>query len=160
MLQVITNIIQEHQWEATPLFVLMVVWLVSIVENWDIMPTSVRSATCRLLRKIMVRYLDNCYHKLASGILLIEVTRANRTTHVEEWIMWRLNKLKRLQVLCWVCHRTAWHHELPFFFLGQRSRSHRPRSPMSSLPLHPFLCPAFLYVVSITFPLFPPALGP
>jgi hypothetical protein len=57
---------------------------VSIVENWDIMPTSARSATCRLLRKIMVRDLDNRYHKLASGILLIEVTVVNRTTHVEE----------------------------------------------------------------------------
>jgi hypothetical protein len=57
---------------------------VSIVENWDIMPTSARSATCRLLRKIMVRDLDNRYHKLASGILLIEVTEVNRTTHVEE----------------------------------------------------------------------------
>jgi hypothetical protein len=57
---------------------------VSIVENWDIMPTSARSATCRLLRKIMVKDLDNRYHKLASGILLIEVTEVNRTTHVEE----------------------------------------------------------------------------
>jgi hypothetical protein len=32
----------------------------------------------------MVSILDNCYHKLASGILLIEVTEANRTTHMEE----------------------------------------------------------------------------
>jgi hypothetical protein len=57
---------------------------VSIVENWDIMPTSARSATCRLLRKRLVRDVDNRYHKLASGILLIEVTEVNRTTHVEE----------------------------------------------------------------------------
>jgi hypothetical protein len=58
--------------------------VVSIVENWDIMPTSVQSATCRLLRKIMVRDLDNCYHKLVLGILLIEVTEVNGTTHVVE----------------------------------------------------------------------------
>jgi hypothetical protein len=58
--------------------------VVSIVENWDIMPTSARSATCRLLRKIMIRGLDNPYHKLASGILLIEVTEVHRTMHVEE----------------------------------------------------------------------------
>jgi hypothetical protein len=58
--------------------------VVSIVENWDIMPTFVLSATCRLLRKILVRDLDNRYHKLVLGILLIEVIEANRTTHVEE----------------------------------------------------------------------------
>jgi hypothetical protein len=58
--------------------------VVSIVENWDIMPTSVRSATCRLLRKIMVRDLDNRYHKLVLGILLIKVTEVNGTMHVEE----------------------------------------------------------------------------
>jgi hypothetical protein len=58
--------------------------VVSIVENWDIMPTSVRSATCRLLRKIMVRDLDNRYHKLVLGILLIMVTEVNGTMHVEE----------------------------------------------------------------------------
>jgi hypothetical protein len=58
--------------------------VVSIVENWDIMPTFVRSATCRLLKKIMVRDLDNRYHKLASGILLIKVIEADRTTHVVE----------------------------------------------------------------------------
>jgi hypothetical protein len=58
--------------------------VVSIVENLDIMPTSARSTTCRLLRKVMVRDLDNHYHKLALGIILIEVTEANRTTHVEE----------------------------------------------------------------------------
>jgi hypothetical protein len=62
-------------------FVLMVV---SIVENWDIMPTFVRSATCRLLRKILVRDLDSRYHKLVLGILLIEVTKVNGTMHVEE----------------------------------------------------------------------------
>jgi hypothetical protein len=48
------------------------------------MPTSAQSATCRLLRKIMVRDLDNHYHKLASGILLIEVTEVHGTMHVEE----------------------------------------------------------------------------
>jgi hypothetical protein len=58
--------------------------VVSIVENWDIMPTSVQRATCRLLRMIMVRDLDNRYHKLVLGILLIEVTEVNRTMHVEE----------------------------------------------------------------------------
>jgi hypothetical protein len=58
--------------------------VVSIVENWDIMPTSARSATCRLLRKILFRDLDSRYHKLASGILFIEVIEVNRTTHVEE----------------------------------------------------------------------------
>jgi hypothetical protein len=58
--------------------------VVSIVENWDIMPTSVRSATCRLLRKIMVRDLDNSYHKLVLGILLIKVIEINGTMHVEE----------------------------------------------------------------------------
>jgi hypothetical protein len=58
--------------------------VVSIVENWDIMPTSVRSATCILLRKIMVRDLDNRYHKLVLGILLIKVTEVNGTMHVEE----------------------------------------------------------------------------
>jgi hypothetical protein len=58
--------------------------VVSIVENWDIMPTSVRSATCRLLRKIMVGDLDNRYHKLVLGILLIKVIEVNGTMHVEE----------------------------------------------------------------------------
>jgi hypothetical protein len=58
--------------------------VVSIVENWDIMPTFVLSAMCRLLRKILVRDLDNRYHKLVLGILLIEVIEADRTTHVEE----------------------------------------------------------------------------
>jgi hypothetical protein len=58
--------------------------VVSIVENWDIMLTSVRSATCRLLRKIMDGDLDNRYHKLVLGILLIEVIEADKTTHVEE----------------------------------------------------------------------------
>jgi hypothetical protein len=58
--------------------------VVSIVENWDIMSTSVQRATCRLLRMIMVRDLDNRYHKLVLGILLIEVTEVNRTMHVEE----------------------------------------------------------------------------
>jgi hypothetical protein len=58
--------------------------VVSIVENWDIMPTSVQSATCRLLRKILVRDMDSRYHKLESGILLIEVTEVNGTTHVVE----------------------------------------------------------------------------
>jgi hypothetical protein len=58
--------------------------VVSIVDNWDIMPTSAQSVTCRLLRKIMVSDLDNHYHKLASGILLIEVTEVHRTMHVEE----------------------------------------------------------------------------
>jgi hypothetical protein len=57
---------------------------VSIVENWDVTPTFARSATCRLLRKILVRDLDNRYHKLVLGILLIEVVEANRTTHVVE----------------------------------------------------------------------------
>jgi hypothetical protein len=56
----------------------------AIVENWDIMPTSVRSTTCRLLRKIMVRDLDNHYHMLVLGILLIKVTEVNGTMHVEE----------------------------------------------------------------------------
>jgi hypothetical protein len=58
--------------------------VVSIVENWDITLTSVRSATCRLLRKILVRDLDSHYHKLELGILLIEVTEVNGTTHVAE----------------------------------------------------------------------------
>jgi hypothetical protein len=58
--------------------------VVLVVENWDIMPTSARSATCRLLIKILARDLDNCYHKLASGTLLIEVTEVSRTMHVEE----------------------------------------------------------------------------
>jgi hypothetical protein len=58
--------------------------VVSIVENWDIMPTSVQSATCRLLGKILVKDLDNRYHKLVLGILLIKVTEVNRTMHVEE----------------------------------------------------------------------------
>jgi hypothetical protein len=58
--------------------------VVSVVENWDIMPTSVQSATCRLLRKILVRDLDSRYHKLVLGILLIEVTEVNGTTHVVE----------------------------------------------------------------------------
>jgi hypothetical protein len=81
MLQVIIKIVQKHQLEVIPRFVLMVV---SVVENWDIMPTSVRSATCRLLRKILVRDLDSRYHKLVLGILLIEVTEVNGTMHVEE----------------------------------------------------------------------------
>jgi hypothetical protein len=50
----------------------------------DIMPTSAQSATCKLLRKIMIRDLDNRYHKLALGILLIKVTEADRTTHMVE----------------------------------------------------------------------------
>jgi hypothetical protein len=58
--------------------------VVLIVDNWDIMPTSVQSTTCRLLRKIMVRDLDNLYHKLVLGILLIEVTEVDKTTHAEE----------------------------------------------------------------------------
>jgi hypothetical protein len=58
--------------------------VVSIVENWDIMPTSVRSATCRLLRKILVRDLDSHYHKLVLGILLIKVREVNETMQVEE----------------------------------------------------------------------------
>jgi hypothetical protein len=58
--------------------------VVLIVDNWDIMPISVRSAICRLLRKIMVRDLDNRYHKLVLGILLIKVTEVNGTMHVEE----------------------------------------------------------------------------
>jgi hypothetical protein len=58
--------------------------VVSIVENWDIMPTYVRNATCRLLIKILVRNLDNHYDKLTSGILFIKVTVVDRTTHVEE----------------------------------------------------------------------------
>jgi hypothetical protein len=56
----------------------------ALVENWDIMPTSVQSTTSRLLRKIMVRDLDNRYHKLVLGILLIEVIEADNTKHVEE----------------------------------------------------------------------------
>jgi hypothetical protein len=58
--------------------------VVSILENWDIMPTFVRSATCRLLRKVMVRGLESHYHKLELGILLIEVTEVNGITHVVE----------------------------------------------------------------------------
>jgi hypothetical protein len=58
--------------------------VVPIMENWDIMPTSAQSTTCRLLRKITVRDLDNRYHKLVLGIILIEVTEADRTTHVVE----------------------------------------------------------------------------
>jgi hypothetical protein len=58
--------------------------VVSIMDNLDIMPTSARSATCRFLRKITLRYLYNRYHKLASGILLIEVTEVNKITHMEE----------------------------------------------------------------------------
>jgi hypothetical protein len=58
--------------------------VVSIVGNWDIMPTSVRSITCRLLRKILVRDLDSHYHKLELGILVIEVTEVNGITHVVE----------------------------------------------------------------------------
>jgi hypothetical protein len=81
MLQVIIKIAQEHQREETPRFVLMIV---SIVENWDIMPTSAQSATCRHLRKIMVRELDNRYHKLVLGTLLIVVIEVNGTMHVEE----------------------------------------------------------------------------
>jgi hypothetical protein len=56
----------------------------ALVENWDIMPTSVQSTTSRLLIMIMVRDLDNRYHKLVLGILLIEVIEADNTKHVEE----------------------------------------------------------------------------
>jgi hypothetical protein len=58
--------------------------VVSLVENWDIMPTSPQSTTCRLLKKITVRDLDNRYHKLVLGIQLIEVTKADRTTQLVE----------------------------------------------------------------------------
>jgi hypothetical protein len=64
--------------------------------------------------------LDNLYHKLVLGILLIEVTEVDKTTHAEEWIMWRLNKLKTLQVLCWVRSLSTLYQQQFYLILEHR----------------------------------------
>jgi hypothetical protein len=77
MFQIIIEIAQVHQYETTLQFTLMVV---SIVENWDIMPASAQIVTSRLPRKTMVRGLDNHYLRCAMEVQILRSTRVNGNT--------------------------------------------------------------------------------
>jgi hypothetical protein len=77
MLQVIIRITQVHQDETTLQFTLMVV---SIVENWDIMPASAQIVTSRLPRKTMVKGSDNHHLRYVMEVQILRTTRVNGIT--------------------------------------------------------------------------------
>jgi hypothetical protein len=60
---------------------------VSIVENWDTMLVFAPSATCRHLKKAMVRDPDDNHLKPAPVIQVLKATRDNKTMCAVEWTM-------------------------------------------------------------------------
>jgi hypothetical protein len=56
--------------------------VVLTVENWDTMAVFTHIATCRHLRKVMVRDPDIHHLKYTLGIQILKVTEANRTTYM------------------------------------------------------------------------------
>jgi hypothetical protein len=81
MFQIIIEIAQVHQYETTLQFTLMVV---SIVENWDIMPASAQIVTSRLPRKTMVKGSDNHHLRYTMEVQIIRSTRVNKITCMAE----------------------------------------------------------------------------
>jgi hypothetical protein len=79
MLQVIIEIAQVHQYETTLKFTLMVV---SIVENWNDIPTSTQIVTSRLPRKTMVKGSDNHHPRYVMEVRILKSTRVNGITCV------------------------------------------------------------------------------
>jgi hypothetical protein len=74
MFQIIIEIAQVHQYETTLQFTLMVV---SIVENWDIMPASAQIVTSRLPRKTMVKGSDNHHLRYVIEVQILRTTRVS-----------------------------------------------------------------------------------
>jgi hypothetical protein len=70
-----------HQWETTLQFTLMVV---SIVENWDIMPASAQIVTSRLPRKTMVKGSNNQHLKYTMEVKILRSIRVYGITCVAE----------------------------------------------------------------------------
>jgi hypothetical protein len=68
-----------HQDETTLQFTLMVV---SIVENWDIMPASAQIVISRLPRKTMVKGSDNQHLRYTMEVQILRSIRVNRITCV------------------------------------------------------------------------------
>jgi hypothetical protein len=56
--------------------------VVSIVENWDIMPASTQVVTSRLLRKTMVKGSDNQHLRYTMEVQILRLTRVNGITCV------------------------------------------------------------------------------
>jgi hypothetical protein len=81
MFQVIIETAQVHQYETTLQFTLMVV---SIVENWDTMPTSAQIVTSILPRKTMVKGSDNQYLRYTREVLIFRSTRVSGITCMVE----------------------------------------------------------------------------
>jgi hypothetical protein len=77
MFQIIIEIAQVHQYETTLQFTLMVV---SIVENWDIMPASAQIVISRLPRKTMVKGLDNQHLRYTMEVQILRSIRVNGIT--------------------------------------------------------------------------------
>jgi hypothetical protein len=81
MFQIIIEIAQEHQYETSPQFTLMVV---SIVQNWDIMAASSQIVTSRLPRKTMVKDSDNQHLRYTMEVQILRSIRVNGITCVAD----------------------------------------------------------------------------
>jgi hypothetical protein len=74
MFQIIIEIAQEHQYETTLKFTLMVV---SIVENWNDIPASSQIVTSRLPKKTMAKGSDNQHLRYTMEVQILRSTRVN-----------------------------------------------------------------------------------
>jgi hypothetical protein len=74
MFQIIIEIAQEHQYETTLKFTLMVV---SIVENWNDIPASSQIVTSRLPKKTMAKGSDTQHLRYTMEVQILRSTRVN-----------------------------------------------------------------------------------